>query len=260
MPTAMTWLASMAAANEALWWSRNKVMWLKSSNKVPSSDMPHYWEPIVGWGPTARKWRRWARAKEAILEFRGDPEAQEPLLDGTLAYTSADAVCAWAQKLLDRPWRDRAGLCGELAALAFKRLRKRVSEPVDIVTIATYHNFAVVGQTPNLTRLTVPDDSVWPRRELIAWSYPAKFEEWDKGAWICDPWANIACRARVYPAMWNMRMRRWSRAGKQIWEGAPMDPVLWEELPRMGDKLSMVASASMGITPPELRPGVMVRN
>ncbi|WP_340622304.1 hypothetical protein [Xenorhabdus siamensis] len=37
-----------------------------------------------------------------------------------------------------------------------------------------------------------------------------------KGAWICDPWANIVCRSEEYNAQWKNTMHQWEAQGKYL--------------------------------------------
>ncbi len=61
------------------------------------------------------------------------------------------------------------------------------------------HGFAVIGLRPE----QLPDD----------------FSQWPEDLAICDPWANIACAARDYPAAFEAKMQKWANAGKEIFDG-----------------------------------------
>jgi hypothetical protein len=43
--------------------------------------------------------------------------------------------------------------------------------------------------------------------------------EWDADAYVCDPWANIACKPSQYELFWKVKMRKWRLDGKQIASG-----------------------------------------
>src|SRR5262249_3920229 len=41
-------------------------------------------------------------------------------------------------------------------------------------------------------------------------------DAWPETVFICDPWANVACRARDYKTAWLQKMHQWSRNSKAI--------------------------------------------
>jgi hypothetical protein len=53
-------------------------------------------------------------------------------------------------------------------------------------------------------------------RSRFGYIFPTDFEDWAETAWICDPWANIACAARDYPQRWTQKMNKWSFQGKRL--------------------------------------------
>ncbi|HVJ88738.1 MAG TPA: hypothetical protein VM580_02975 [Labilithrix sp.] len=190
-----------SAARIAKEWARSQVR-LKSSNKSKLAD------------PKKR-----ARSQEAGLwlgKFRGE---MAPF--GT-DYASAEDVCAKADKFLRfgvtppqwTAWRRgwytplRAGNCQELCELAFYYIYKVLGiQVVDLVTLENDgdHVFVVIGQ------------SSWPTlQHSRKRRYHLNFNNWDDVAWICDPWANIHCPARVYPTFWRSKMTRWFEKDKWI--------------------------------------------
>ncbi|MDR0217635.1 MAG: hypothetical protein LBI71_01915 [Enterobacteriaceae bacterium] len=40
------------------------------------------------------------------------------------------------------------------------------------------------------------------------------YHDLPKGLWVCDPWANIVCRAEKYNDMWKNKMDKWHYMGK----------------------------------------------
>ncbi|MBC8951863.1 hypothetical protein Xenpb_00510 [Xenorhabdus sp. PB62.4] len=54
---------------------------------------------------------------------------------------------------------------------------------------------------------------------IFSYNYPINQlldEKEDSEVWICDPWANIACRSYEYPFQWKKKMSKWSLANKQL--------------------------------------------
>jgi hypothetical protein len=45
---------------------------------------------------------------------------------------------------------------------------------------------------------------------------PSNMKEWDANIYICDPWANIACRARDYPEKFDAKMTKWQDKNKLV--------------------------------------------
>jgi hypothetical protein len=43
--------------------------------------------------------------------------------------------------------------------------------------------------------------------------------QFNKGVYVCDPWANIVCPVNMYAAMWEAKMSKWSRNQKYILVG-----------------------------------------
>ncbi len=39
----------------------------------------------------------------------------------------------------------------------------------------------------------------------------------NEGAWIVDPWANIACTAKDYSMLFRQKMNDWANRGKAVW-------------------------------------------
>jgi hypothetical protein len=98
----------------------------------------------------------------------------------------------------------RAHNCGQLVDIASELLRtlgffvsSHSSRP------AADHVVAICSKEP-LPSLS-PDKGKWP-----------------DGVFICDPWANIACRSNDYPDEFRTKMAKWSQGGKKVWV-APAD-------------------------------------
>jgi hypothetical protein len=165
-------------------------------------------------------------------------------LDSRFRPLTAARVCAEATQFLRfnvssfaalRFWDEppRSGNCEELSWLAFKYIYEHRVRPVDLVEVEDPggHGFVVVGQT---TGPSAGDHT-----------YPKSFAEWDDTAWICDPWANIACPARNYEAQWRLKMRKWQRVGKKLfgpdddWT-SPIHPY-WLNAIAVCEKVSLVS-------------------
>ena len=90
------------------------------------------------------------------------------------------------------------GNCSDLAmCAAYYLVMKRGLSCVDVVTLElSDHAFATIGQP-------LPG----------AGNYPAEFANWQAVSAICDPWADIACKATDFPERWKGRMKNWASAG-----------------------------------------------
>ncbi|HEY1399799.1 hypothetical protein [Roseateles sp.] len=108
-------------------------------------------------------------------------------------------------------WRTRAHNCDGLAAAALDMLAHRHPRlPTCSLMLGERHALAVVGSlTPAIAS-----------RPMASW--PAHLQ-------VCDPWANLSCRACDYPARFTEKMRKWALHGKRIYGSAegwhsPLDP------------------------------------
>lgn len=63
------------------------------------------------------------------------------------------------------------------------------------------HAFCIAGYSPEFTSLNCV--------EAMAW-------KGDERAWIIDPWMNIACKFREYPAVVKTKLSKWNAQGKHI--------------------------------------------
>lgn len=94
----------------------------------------------------------------------------------------------------------KAHQCQELALLAMHHLQERGLE-AQILELggddeAVAHNVAIIGQAPD--------------------PLPADMRNWPVDVYVCDPWSNIACSVRDYPAEFTRKMQKWEDAGKLV--------------------------------------------
>ncbi|PHM40334.1 hypothetical protein Xmau_02095 [Xenorhabdus mauleonii] len=61
--------------------------------------------------------------------------------------------------------------------------------------------------------LICPPSYILPQRTIGEKYNPNEFP---KGAWVCDPWANIVCPAHDYNNAWKFRMAEWNAKGKTV--------------------------------------------
>ena len=171
-------MTNHARAFEALKWARSRSSQYKSANKY-FDERTH-----------PEKFKR--RYMSSL--YRGAIEQEAPKLGASM-----DEIVAYAQKVIQVA--NGAANCGELAALACAHLSENSAKRFDFVLLEQPgdHAFVVVGE---------------PR----PWSgvYPSSFGKWLSDAWICDPWANLACKAVDYPVQWQDKMRKWQAAGKKL--------------------------------------------
>ena len=89
----------------------------------------------------------------------------------------------------------RAHNCEELARLAVYRLQEN-GWPARVADFGSVHAVAVVGGNHG--------------------QQPGDMTQWASDIYVCDPWCNIACRARDYPEQFLAKMGKWQQDGKQI--------------------------------------------
>ncbi|MEZ5669684.1 MAG: hypothetical protein R3F55_20035 [Alphaproteobacteria bacterium] len=113
-----------------------------------------------------------------------------------------------------------AANCGELAlmaaASAWHRLGEQTPAPVALVMLddPADHMFCVVGDHEACGDLMF----VNAVRDL-ATNAPAA------DMWVADPWLNVMCRLRDYPARAAAKFAKWQQANKRIaWETGPLGP------------------------------------
>jgi hypothetical protein len=131
--------------------------------------------------------------------------------DGLLRHLSAAEtdVPVLVAKLTKQVLEYSAGACWEYALLAFHDLIERDVAPSAMVALdpdsGGDHVFVVLGDFPD--------------------NLDAPLGEWSSNSFICDPWANIACRARDFHNRWQVKMAKWKREGKEVlYKGGWVDP------------------------------------
>jgi hypothetical protein len=101
----------------------------------------------------------------------------------------------------------RFGNCGEMTAVALYFLRIRMADAniayAHLLEGSGDHAFAVVGDTS--LPLTMFDD--------LATLQP------NKDTFIVDPWANVFCDIKEYPAKFRKKMDDWTNQGKLVVNG-----------------------------------------
>jgi hypothetical protein len=107
--------------------------------------------------------------------------------------TAAHSAAIWQAKTLN---------CTELAIAAQDVLAHRhPKRQTSLVMLAGSHSVAVIG----------PLDAETASRPMAAW--PPHLQ-------VCDPWANMNCRACDYPRLFTEKMKGWAERGRLIREGA----------------------------------------
>ncbi len=95
-------------------------------------------------------------------------------------------------------WQARTVNCNELASAAQDLLAHRHPKlPTSLVVVGRAHALAVIGAI----------DAAVAARPMATW--PSHLQ-------VCDPWANLTCRACDYPRLFSEKMRRWASQGKLI--------------------------------------------
>ena len=90
----------------------------------------------------------------------------------------------------------KAHNCEELARLATYLLQQDMGLPARLVQFGSLHGVAAVG--------------------IGEGEQPHDMREWGPLTYICDPWTNIACRAKDYPDRFLAKMSKWDASSKLI--------------------------------------------
>ncbi|WP_437905432.1 hypothetical protein WME95_45245 [Sorangium sp. So ce327] len=130
---------------------------------------------------------------------------------GTSLHMSMDQVLAFGARVAQA----KVGNCLELSALAvwlLSRPKEAHGAKVDMVRLGKRLPTADSGDFASGDHVFVVLN---PPEADENGGYPGDFDDWGE-AIIIDPWANIACKARDFPARWQEKMRKWARKGKEI--------------------------------------------
>ena len=126
----------------------------------------------------------------------------DPDLESTRLAHANDEVVEWSNgaqlKLArDQFWTAKGHNCDGLALMAHDWLAQTKSADVCMVEMGSRHIATVVGK--------LPDQSL-----------PKDMTKWPADLSICDPWLNVACLAKDYPARFKEKMQKWSKDEKRI--------------------------------------------
>ncbi|MDB5314073.1 MAG: putative type effector protein [Gemmataceae bacterium] len=117
-----------------------------------------------------------------------------------LVRIAADAVKdgreEWAKALARLAIEKQVGNCQEQASVAYLYLVTRRVEPVWLLALEDPgdHAFVALGEINEVSDL----------------------DRWGPDAFICDPWANIACKAGEYRKAWAEKLTKWAGDGKTL--------------------------------------------
>ncbi|MFM7131583.1 MAG: hypothetical protein ACKO0V_19710 [bacterium] len=108
-----------------------------------------------------------------------------------------------------------AGNCGELSKIAFNFLHMHGIFPIARFCLESPgdHVFLAMGGDFNDIRDLA---SRVANRPLTKSNLRSDFADWPNETYICDPWANIFCKAHAYPLEFLNKMQKWSQVGKQV--------------------------------------------
>lgn len=147
--------------------------------------------------------QRWAKAIFQINDYRG----WKPRTDGL---ATAESVLDYGGRVL----AGNAGNCFELVCAAARCLAGFEEGPRwNLVSLVRAdHSFAVIAP-PVADRCNL---------------YPSLMEEWPEDSAVCDPWMDIACRARDYPEHFVSRLKNYANIGVGFGASEPYDhPMSW---------------------------------
>ena len=139
------------------------------------------------------------------------PVQSRRCLEGKIAYGAAVLAAG-------------VGNCGELAsACGWYLYTQHCCRGFSIVTYPKGdHSFVALGQDVHSSGY-----------------FPPRFADWNQDAVICDPWADIACLARDYPARWRARMSNWQIMHRDINGKRPLSPCWYNMVDRSKAELFM---------------------
>src|SRR5262249_52273779 len=144
--------------------------------------------------PVSGKWEHQYKAN-----WKKDPMTggwkQDFVKRSTPAFNDERAKVRWEAL---QALQARAGNCSELSAVAYKFLDEAGVRPLERVYLAAPgdHVFTVLGRDP--------------------WSDLQDVRTWGCNAFVCDPWANLAFKAKDYPTLWVSRMMEWGAKGEKL--------------------------------------------
>ncbi|MCO5414701.1 MULTISPECIES: hypothetical protein [Ralstonia] len=131
-------------------------------------------------------------------KVKGDTEAER--LRQQLATDEVNRIRSQPNALL-AVQEGKAHQCQELALLAVYHLCQEHKLPAKILELGgndvdVAHCVAVVGLAPHQLH--------------------SNMKLWHPDTYICDPWCNIACRAKDYPKQFIDKMEKWESQGKLV--------------------------------------------
>lgn len=193
---AMMSMASLTATHSLLTQVRAKFP-LGSSNKVahkqgPSKKLKALANPFVS---THQERTDWANARF--------PTAARNVVDQVRA---GNGMASRSNEIIAAFDKESAGNCYDMAMYALARAVQAEVLPVEQIMLqGGDHSFIALGRFDRVNGAAT---------DLQRW------ESWGGSAFVCDPWANIACAAADYPQRFDDKMRKWSREGKKVgyWE------------------------------------------
>ncbi len=147
---------------------------------------------------------------------------------------------ALAQALVRVPIADRAGNCGEQAALAAWYVLKSEFVRRDRIYIATINNpgdhvFCVVSELP----IPAGGQNYASVREFCGARVAASYL-------VIDPWLNTSCAADQYLVLGRQKLNKWQTDGKRVcWHAGCQGPGWY---PPAGEYANLFAFAPLTIT------------
>jgi hypothetical protein len=118
------------------------------------------------------------------------------------------------------------GNCGELSKIAFEFLDMHKIHPIARFCLDQPgdHVFTALGSDMNDVR---DFSSRVQNKSLLNSNLKTNFNDWPAEIYVCDPWANISCRASDYPLQFQQKMVKWSGDGKRVcYQGNWISPIM----------------------------------
>jgi hypothetical protein len=139
------------------------------------------------------------------------------------------------------------GNCFDMALYAFGLFGKWDVYPLERIDVqGGDHSYVVVGRFDSFegTKCNLQDLGTW-----------------GESAYVCDPWANIACRASDYLERWNIKMSKWQDAGKLIgyWDGPTDNPANYKKIQAREEFNAPINQAYTKVSNDRTLPGSQVR-
>ena len=107
------------------------------------------------------------------------------------------------------------GNCGELSMIAYHFLDLHKIHPIARFCLDGTGDHVFLALGADMNDVCDPASQV-QNLPFLKSTIKRDFNDWPAGIYICDPWANIFCKASNYPLEFQHKMSSWSVKGKLV--------------------------------------------